>query len=145
MQKNNFEHTVLVNLICIVYILCQERKNLNKFNSNMIRICCQSFISMQDFFLQTNDIKPTTYSSGNIWSVPLFGKISRCDMAKIALHWFVSTGRTQLICAKKRQRPSFFRCAPMCNGLKLFLKKQTRKGFRTISAIHRVSVQGHQL
>ena len=62
-------------------------------------------------------------SSGNIWSVPLFGKISRCDMAKIALHWFVSTGRTQLICAKKRQRPSFFRCALICNGLKLFMKK----------------------
>ena len=67
-------------------------------------------------------------SSGNIWSVPLFGKISRCDMAKIALHWFVSTGRTQLICAKKRQRPSFFRCAPLCNGFKSFLKKNITGG-----------------
>jgi hypothetical protein len=80
-------------------------------------------------------------SSGNIWSVPLFGKISRCDMAKIALHWFVSTGRTQLICAKKSTTAFLFPLRANVQWVEvIFVKFKFSKKFTKIEEIFTVDL-----
>ena len=60
--------------------------------------------------------------TGSLAPADFSGAVFTCSYFQIIAQIFSLCG-FHYICAKKQQRPSFFRCSPMCNGLEVISEK----------------------